>query len=693
MSGIAGIVSPRGAEVHRRVVSAMVEIMRHRGPDGCTIWSDQHVGIGHCALQTRVVPGGSGQPAVDSSGSMVLTADARIDNRGELRSSLGMRRRHLTDADLILEAYRRWGTECPERLVGTYAFAVWDATRHRVFLARDRIGVRPLYYHLGSDGTFVFGSELKSVFASGIVKPVVREARVAEFLAKEAGDIEATFFEGVLRLPPAHAMVVYADGRSQQRRYWSLDPEAECRLPDDAAYEERFAEVFTEAVRCRQQTGVPTGVLLSGGLDSSSVACVARSLRSASEGPLPTFSAIFPDLPAPERRRADEQLYLDALDAKGGFDMHRVSLSGVSPLHDMERVIRHLDQPPLSCNIYLTTHLFRRATDNGVRILLDGSEGDVAVSHGYGFLAELVVRGDWDRLQSEVEALSTRMGVATDVIYAQRVAPYVRTLARQDPWRFFRQDCLPAAAMAGEGALRLAWHQVIRPRLPGTVGRAIDRIRGRKPTESVFHPLINRDLVQRTHLQERLEERRRSFRTMSYTERKQHWASLHLGAGPIAAILEEVSHLTAMCGGERVHPFYDVRLIEYCLSLPPDQKLRDGWTRSILRRSMEDVLPPRIRHRTSKGDLSPNFRRELIQDSRLRALLEDGETDLERYINARSLRTALERKDVVSLWAASVLSLWLSRVADLPALPVETRDLTSAAIGDSTVASLTSTND
>ena len=186
-------------------------------------------------------------------------------------------------------------------------------------------------------------------------------------------------------------------------------------------------------------------------------------------------------------------------------------------------------------------------------------------------------------------------------------------------------------------------------------------MRGYAPHEPPFHPIISRDLVRRTDLRARLDAQREAFRTDAYSERRRHWAALHLDVGSIAAIQEESNHLAAMLGGERRHPFYDVRLIEYCVSLPSGQKLRDGWTRSILRRAMKSMLPALIQQRIDKGDLSPNFNRHVLRD--VQASSDRWGLDkhdlLAPYLDLEVVDEARKRKDAPLLWSAVVLARWL----------------------------------
>lgn len=664
----------------------MIHSLAHRGPDGCEMWHAGPVGLGHCALHTTPEAVETKQPIADHSGRFVLTADARIDNRTELISALDWADRPVAsigDAELILGAYKKWGQECPKYLLGTFAFALWDGCEQHLFSARDRVGVRPFYYHRGASGTFAFGTEIKALLSLDVVPNEINEVRVAEFLAKTSTDTEITFYRDILRLPPAHTLCIRRKGTMQLRRYWTLDPERETRLPSDKAYEERFLELFTEAVRCRLRTNSPAGVMVSGGLDSSSVACVARDLLAEEEGlPLNTFSGVFPDLPPEERKIADESEYLDALEAQGGFNMHRVALDKVSPLQDIESVIWHLDRPPFICNVYLRDILFKRARNEGIRVFLDGTEGDVTVSYGVAYLGELLLERKWEKLETELAALASRHGSTVARVFNDRLAPLLNIRGQQSLWGLVTQDLRRTSQLSGQSRVRLLWQLGLRPRLGEPFLHAIDWLRGRDRADEPMYPIISRDLLERTQLSERLADQRPTFKPQSYSARHKHWSSLHHDAGSIAVILEEVNHLAAMRGGEHRHPFYDTRLMEYCLSLPPDQKLKQGWTRSILRRAMHDVLPTKIQRRTSKADLSPNFTRNLIQDLPVDKLLAHSMDILKPYVDVSVLQNMDSRKNAPTYWGAVALSIWLHQRKNLR----RGQDAPSCARSDSHVA-------
>ncbi len=183
----------------------------------------------------------------------------------------------VTDAELILRAYKRWGERSPEHLLGDFAFAIRDAHRDVLFCARDHFGVKPFYYHHAPGRLFCFASEIKGLLALAEVPRRLNETRVADYLVPLLEDKVITFYEEIVRLPPAHRMTVSRDG-VRIEEYWALDPTREIRMKSGEEYAEAFREIFTEAVHCRLRSAFPVGSMLSGGLDSSSIVCVARKL-------------------------------------------------------------------------------------------------------------------------------------------------------------------------------------------------------------------------------------------------------------------------------------------------------------------------------------------------------------------------------------------------------------------------------
>jgi asparagine synthase (glutamine-hydrolysing) len=259
MSGIFGLFNQDGAPVRGDELARMASLLERRGPDRTGTWHEGAIGLGHTLLATTPELVFERQPLRHAESGCVISADVRLDNRPELLASLGIaaeRGPSVGDAEIILTAYLAWGESCVERLLGDFAFAIWDPRRRALFCARDHFGMRPLYYHHTPGRFFAFASEPRAILVLPQTPYRINEGRIADFLVSQLEGIDktSTFFEEVYRLPPAHVLTV-TPGGVKQRRYWTLEPGPELRLPTDEAYAEAFLDVFTESVRCRLRGG------------------------------------------------------------------------------------------------------------------------------------------------------------------------------------------------------------------------------------------------------------------------------------------------------------------------------------------------------------------------------------------------------------------------------------------------------
>jgi asparagine synthase (glutamine-hydrolysing) len=617
--------------VARPDIDCMTERLAHRGPDGSGVWNEGSVGLGHRMLWTTPESRHERLPLTAQAGSVAITADARIDNRQELIAALALSdsRRQITDAELILGAYQRWGEDSPTRLMGDFAFAIWDGRRQSLFCARDHSGVKPFYYYQ-SDRILAFGSEIKALLSLEDVPRRLNQVKVADHLAGVFADNAITFYRDVFRLPPGHSLTV-RQGETRARAYCGLDPSREIRLRSDDEYAEAFNERFTEAVRCRLRSTYPVGSLLSGGLDSSSIVVTARDmLGEGNGGPFPTFSAVFPSLPDVDLRRIDERPYMAAVVAAGGVSPHYVRADHLSPLTDLERVFWHEDEAVLAPNLYIHWALYGAAQEHGVRILLDGIDGDTTVSHGVEYLSELARRGRVGALGREVMALSRR------------------------------HNSSPG---------RVLWQLGLRPLIPDSVRDAWRRVRGRSDAPVSMNTAIKPAFAEHVGLTERIRGPQAERRKRARTAREAHWRGL---TSPLLAYaLEGADKAAAAFGVEPRYPFFDRRLVEFCLALPPEQKLHRGWNRVVMRRAMAKTLPDEVRWRVGKANLSPNFKRRLLDHDRdvlEDVILRDPQV-IEDYVDVAALREIYHRyasepmseKDALAVFAAVTLALWLRR--------------------------------
>lgn len=633
MSAILGIFCRDSRAVDRPVLDAMMQSLAYRGPDGGDLWYCKNIGLGHQMLWTTPESLAESLPLLDRRKGLTLTADARIDNRDELMTSLDFAEHphgEISDSELILGAYEKWGEHCPERLLGDFAFAIWDSKKRTLFCARDHMGVKPFYYYL-SERIFVFGSEIKALLSVPEVPRRLNELRVAEYLVPTVEDKAITFYRDIFRLPPGHSMTV-GSGKVSMQTYWSLDPSREVSLGSDTEYAEAFQEIFLEAVRCRLRSAYPVGSELSGGLDSSSVVCVARNLFTPDGSrKLHTFSAVYDEVP-----KSDERTFIEEVLGQGEAEPHFLRADQLSPLGDLEQMLWYLDEPFLT-GMFVNWALQRLAHQQGVRVLLTGSDGDTVVNHGDAHLIELAQSGSWRKLAAQIDALSR---------------------------------------VTGRSRRSLLLKTVIKPLTPSPVFEAWRLLsRGQQPggAPGLSSSLLRPDFAQRIDLEKHLQAPKENLSGPARSSRVAHWRGITAAVWPY--VLELSDKVGAAFATEYRHPFFDKRLVEFCLALPPEQKLSQGWSRIILRRAMADDLPERVRWRKSKGDQSHSWARSLLAFDRglLKSTILEDSYLIEPYVDMDVLRETYQRfasecslTDYHRLVTAANLASWLRQTKLAP---------------------------
>ncbi len=614
MSAIAGALRRDGADPIQ-VRSALAALTgRFRGAP--RIWSGGDAALGGDALE--IIPLNPSEPA---SSARAIAVDARLDNRDELLSILGGDQ-GWSNARLILTAYRKWGEDTPAYLLGDFAFALWDPARATLFCARDHLGIRPFLY-AKTAGQIVFGSELKAILAFG-GQHQFNETRICDFLTGFVADTHSTDYADIFRLPPGHCLRV-RQGTVEVSAYWR--PSASASIPAKASVE-AFADLFAKAVSCRM---TPTAAsMLSGGLDSSAISVTAaKSARS----PLKTFSLVFEDC-------QDERLQIDDVLRSGNFSPTLVSGDRVGPFDDFDRMLREQDglfQAPTLAN---NRQLYLAGAQSGASVLLDGHGGDEVVSHGLGWLKELSLAGRWRSLWRNLPAES-------DVYQTSRLGLFLTY------WSHF-------------GAARRIIGKAHR--LGARLERRVQRTLGHAASPPAWRRFINPAFAQDAGGEARW-SKALVAQNAFVTESDQHIAMLN---APIQAhALEVLDRASSHAGIEARYPFWDKRLVEFCLSLEPEDKIRDGWTRYTFRRAMEGVLPKSIQWRRDKFDFTPALATAMCKHNR--ALLDEvlltQHNNLSEFVNLPRVQEAYTRvaaqpqnalgQDVQAVWRATALALWL----------------------------------
>ena len=554
MSGICGLWDLRGAALPPDPLAPVMARLRRRGPDGAEVWQDGAVALGHASLVTTPEAALERMPLRHADTGCVITADARLDNRDVLLTALGLDRAGgvIGDGALILQAYLRWGEDCVEHLLGDFAFAIRDPRRNAVFCARDHMGMRQLIYTHRAGALFAFATDARALVTLETVPKRLNEARVLDFLDGEieAVDDEVTFFEEVFRLPAAHIMTVDAQGL-RLRRYWRLEPGPTLHLSSDAAYAEAFTEVFTEAVRCRLRSPDTPGSMLSGGMDSGSVAVVAADLLAQQgKGPLPTFSGTGSD-PA----RVETRLIADAMGLPGiaPTAIRHDDLGALLPA--LRARIDDLDDP-FDGHMTMIAGLYATAAQAGVKIMLDGVSGDTAFARG-----------------NTLEA-AIRQGRGRDILDHARQQGLAQGRRRVFWWIL----------------LRAVWGRVVPA---GIRQRRHVWLTERNERRTVARSLAAPELISKHDLM----GRRQAYRRYNFPEGLDLPAerASRMTAGYVTVARERYDRIAAAQGIEARDPFCDPRVLQFNLSLPDSQIWRDGHQKFILRSAMAGRLPDTIR--------------------------------------------------------------------------------------------------
>ncbi|MEO5759160.1 MAG: asparagine synthase (glutamine-hydrolyzing) [Mesorhizobium sp.] len=573
MSGIVGIfANEAGRPDLSDATGRMLAAIAHRGPDGFFQWHDDNAAIGHAWLNTTGENGLAVLKFADAD--LAIVADVRLDNRDELLAGLGIRDQGTPDVLLIMKSYVKWGEDCASRLLGDFAFGIWDSERRLLFCARDHFGAKPFYYVRDNSG-FSFASEIKALVALGSVEFAVDDSHVSAFLAGMAQDVQETAYSNVRRLPPGHTLTATRHG-FRVGRYWKVEP-GRPRPGND--HTEEFRHLFQASVENRMRGSTALGSMLSGGLDSSSICCVASARIAKDNGPgLRTFSAVFPKL-----KELDERRYIDAVLDRGGYTPHFVTIDEEASFEGFDRVLAEQEGTFNAPGLAVIRRVYRAAADEGIRVLLDGHGGDEVVSHGDRRIHELAVDGQWLTLWQELRGLSRLYG-------GPSLKPYLK---------LFNHYALSESITRFRGSARIFRHH------------------GRRNTQGMdtWRTYLKPDFVSRTGLLERFSASIRIPPGARSNEANYHrWK---LSAPLVSHAFEVLGKSAAAVGIEPRYPFWDKRLVEFCLALPSDQKLSDGWSRLVLRRAMEGILPAEVQWRHDKTDFMANLVRGMTNQRRL----------------------------------------------------------------------------
>lgn len=613
MSAVVALVNLNGDPVAASSLRRMLAVLSHRGTDAGSVFALENAGLGHALRVTTPESRYEQLPLRSKESGIVLTCDARIDNRIELAKELGLQGENLAeipDSVFILKAFERWGRNCVGRLLGDFVFAVWDPKTRELFCARDPLGVKHFYYCYRPGSVLALASESKALFTlEGVGSEIDRE-RIGHFLTLNFDDRESTFFSGIRRLPANSTMLLTDSAMRVEYDYWWPKSTRKSKLKESEEYTAEFKNLFQQAVVSRSRSAGPVSAMLSGGLDSSSIACVANQfLLGDGRGSLKTFSAVFPTI-SERFKRIDERHFMKSVVEFSKCESEFVNCDDNDPLADIEEMTWHLDQPVGVCNLYIDWNISRAANRAGSGILLSGVDGDSTVSHGYEELGRYVRRLRLLKMLGEVRGLRRNM---------------------------------PSAA---HGYKSLFWDLgfcAAFPALEAMFAKMINRGAGanyghQAPIADVLNPSFRR-LCRIDGATRKSDE---SFQSSGDEIVDNHWQGLTGGLMSFSLETNELS--TQAFGIEERFPFCDRDLIEFCISLPDGQRIRNGWTRSIFRHAMAEILPEDVRWRRSKASLSPGVRLNFLKYGawRLERLLNNESGLIDEFVDVPTVKSLYE---------------------------------------------------
>ena len=576
MCGIAGIISPDKSVLNYVALKKMADSLAHRGPDGEGLWINKNhrAGLAHRRLSIIDLSGAAAQP-MHYMHQYCIVYNGEIYNYIELKKELKKSGYHFdttSDTEVILAAYDCYKEKCVQYFDGMFSFAIWDEKERTLFAARDRFGEKPFYYYYEKE-VFAFASEMKALWAAGIGKSIDNKM-VLNYLSlghvQNPANKSQTFYKNIFSLPPSHYLTFNAESDQLLiENYWDIDKQAQIKISEENAIQS-LDELLTTAVSRRLRSDVPIGASLSGGLDSSSIVYYIQKLLAGSSGNLKTFSAIFPGF------EKDEHKYIQQVTKAFKLESHYTTPTADSLVKDFEKLCYHQEEPFPSSSIYAQYKVFELAEQQNIKVLLDGQGADETLA-GYPkyihwYLQEMLSRNKFSATTKE-----------RHLLHKNNVS-----------FQWGIKNIL-AAFLPSHASIALEKNEYNKIIHNADITRNfMANINGRE-WEGIHKPVVTKlnDILYFNTMENGLEE------LLRYSDRN------------------------AMAHGREVRlPFLYHEMVQFIFSLPSKFKINDGYTKSILRKLMDDKLPHNIVWRTDKIGYEPP-QKQWMENSQIKDYLHE----------------------------------------------------------------------
>lgn len=627
MCGICGFANTDPSEqIDEQVLREMCQVIAHRGPDDEGFYSAEQIGLGMRRLSIIDLVTGH-QPVSNEDGTIWLVFNGEIYNYKGLHADLENKGHQFvtkSDTEVIVHAYEEYGVHCAEVFNGMFAFALWDIPRRRLFIARDHLGIKPLYYWSGA-GKLVFGSELKCVITHPSVPRDIDLVALDQFLTLEYIPTPRTIFQGIHKLAPGHHLI-YEGGELKVGQFWDV-PILETPQ-DEASCAEHLEELIDDAVRMQLMSDVPLGAFLSGGIDSSTI---VAAMSKSSNMPVKTFSIGFEDA------TYNELPYARAVAARYQTD-HYEEILAPDIAETAQRLVRHLDEPFGDFSIF-PTFLVSEVARRKVKVVLSGDGGD-EIFGGY----DTYVAQSWDQYYSRLPA-AIRQRMLPSLMARVPPRPAKKGLINKTK-RFIEGAALPPSLQHTRWMMFMS--KVDKAALySAELGMSLNG-------DSSFAVIEN------------------YFRRKSASEAFSQQQYVDIKTYLVDDILTKVDRMSMAVSLEARVPLLDFRIVEFAVNLPPQMKLYRGETKRILRRAMANRLPEMVLNKPKQGFSIPlkNWLRgplkpmltDLLSVDRIRQRGYFNDATVQGWVTEHLDGTANHSH---RLWALMVLELWCQQMLDV----------------------------
>ena len=559
MCGINGIAlsSRSNKRINQSILSKMRDAISHRGPDDEGIFIDENIGLGHRRLSIVDVAHGQ-QPMFNRDESCVIIYNGEVYNHADYRRELeakGCEFQTNCDTETILHLYEEYGARCVEYLRGMFAFAVWDKRKKELFIARDRFGVKPLYYVFDDEGNLFFASEIKSLLEANAAKAELNYNALPDQLANHGTSGDETLFKGVKRLLPGHTLS-WSDGKIRIQKYWDVSFEPKNDALSDRDFVEQWRGLFRESVKLRLMADVPLGMFLSGGIDSSAICAMMSEMVSE---PIKTFSVGF------KEREANEFEFARIVSEKFKTEHHEITITPEQFFGELPKLIYHEDEP-LGFDSSIPLYFVSKLAQRHVKVVLTG-EGSDEILGGYGRYQKTLTLLNYGEKYESFAPNFLRAAVKSGV------ATLPNSLNRKLKRTFLSLDADIENLYFDNFAI---FGKTMQAKL--LTGDTKARIADENPYSQLH------EWLKQTDAEELLDK-------LLYADTKTY---LH-------ELLMKQDQMSMAASIESRVPFLDHKLVEFTAKMPTRMKIRGRQTKWILREAMKGILPAEILTRPKMG--------------------------------------------------------------------------------------------